>query len=332
MDTPLWPDSLFVVAIAGVRTLTTRPIPVAKGSTEWYFLAVDRKGGPVPLHLLTAGSDPDGTLFGIDTDGSLRWYQYSWESGGGTVAAGLAPWLREFAANSGNPIGIGWGEFRWIGAGVHGTLLGIDGHGVLHRYYYTGKGERDDGGNSNWAPQSSSPLVTFGDDWKQFALIFNISDPDTPFKDEELDLVAVNSDGEVWLYLFNDGNPRPGSPVLLTSGWTDYRYVFGGNLGRIFAVDSAGVLHWFGVTFTFNDDLTFTAALAPGSGNAIGKGWDQFTSASCTLTGLFETSPIYAIDSGHNLRWFNYIGDGHLDPDGATGWAPGSNTIISGSW
>ena len=285
----------------------------------------------MPLHLLTAGSDPDGTLFGIDTDGMLRWYQYTGEVDV-NVAAGLAPWLRGFAANSGNPIGIGWGEFRWIGAGVHGTLLGIDGNGVLHRYYYTGKGERDDGGDQNWAPPSGTPLMTFSDDWKQFALLFNSSDPTTPYDDEEVDLVAVNSAGEVWLHLFHDGVARPNSPMLLTTGWTDYRYVFGGNLARMFAVDSAGVLHWFGVTLAFNDDLTFTAQLAPGSGNAIGKGWADFTSVSATFTGLFETSPIYAIDSGHNLRWFNYMGDGTLDPDGTTGWGQYSNTIISGSW
>jgi hypothetical protein len=284
----------------------------------------------VPFHLLTSGSQPDGTLFGVDTDGNLRWYQYTWNSDT-NVAAGLAPWLRDFAVNSGNPIGLGWLEFRWIAAGVGGTLLGIDGHGVLHRYYYTGKGE-EEGGGVNWAPQSSTPLMTFGDGWKQFALIFNSSSAPTSFDDEEIGLIAVNAAGEAWLYLFHAGVARPNSPMLLAKGWTDYSYIFGANLGNLFAADSAGVLHWFGVKFTFNDDLTFTAELASGSGNAIGKGWDDYSNASGSIFGLLESTPIYAVDSGHNLRWFDYTGNGQSDPDGATGWAPGSGTVISGSW
>ncbi len=95
----------------------------------------------MPIRLLTVGSDPDNTLFGVDPDGTLRWYRYV---GGAQAdaAASTAPWLG-WDPNSGNPIGNGWGDFSWLGAGIQGTLLGVDGQGNLRRYYYTGSGQSD---------------------------------------------------------------------------------------------------------------------------------------------------------------------------------------------
>jgi hypothetical protein len=280
------------------------------------------------LRLLTAGGLPDGTLFGIDTDGTLRWYRYN-GSGDESVGAGVAPWM-DFDTNSGNPIGNGWGEFSWIAAGIHGTLVGVDGQGNLRAYYYTGNGESDWAGDQNWAPQSGTILASDFGKWKHLAL--SMDEGDWTSGGTDLQILAVDDSGDVWVHYWHNGEVVSGTPAVVAHEWTDYQYVFGGNLGRVFAVSTSGVLYFFQIWF-LRDASVHTG---DHNGNAIGRGWDSFA----TLAAGWNTSntpgcniSVYAVDAGHNLRWYGYAGDGTGDASGATGWVtPGSGNIISGSW
>jgi Tachylectin len=285
------------------------------------------------LRLLTTGAAPDGTLFGIDTDGTLRWYRYN-GSGEESVGAGVAPWL-DFDTNSGNPIGNGWGEFSWIGAGIHGTLVGVDGQGNLRAYYYTGNGESDWAGDQNWAPQSGTILASDFGKWKHLALL--LDDGDWSSGDTDLQILAVNDSAEVWVYYWRTGNLVGGTPVMVAAEWTDFQYVFGANLWRVFAVDTSGVLHWFRFTVVPTDPSFSDVSVESddNNGNAVAQGWDGFSTAAAgwnTTPGGPEYISVYAVDSGHNLHWYGYSGNGAEDASGATGWVTGSDSIISGSW
>ncbi|MGA9488654.1 MAG: tachylectin-related carbohydrate-binding protein [Mycobacterium sp.] len=287
----------------------------------------------MPIRLLTVGSDPDNTLFGVDPDGTLRWFRYV---GGAQAdpAASTAPWLG-WDPNSGNPIGNGWGDFSWLGAGIQGTLLGVDGQGDLRRYYYTGSGESDYNGDQNWDTQSGSVLATGFEAWKHLALIMN--EGDYTAGTDDLQILAVDQSGDVWVYGFHNGVARPNTPVRVAQGWTDYEYLFSPNLGRVLAVSPSGVLYWLEVWVVYNEDGTVTTKLGPENGNAIGSGWNKFSSATAgfehELEGTHNYIPIYAVDGNHNLHWYGYTGHGVDDPSGTTGWVtPNSGNIVSGSW
>jgi hypothetical protein len=287
----------------------------------------------VTLRLLTAGGVPDGTLFGIDTDGTLRWYRYN-GSGEESVGAGVAPWM-DFDANSGNPIGNGWGEFSWIAAGIHGTLVGVDGQGNLRVYYYTGNGESDWAGDQNWDPQSGAILATDFGKWKHLALL--LDDGDWSSGATDLQILAVDDSGEVWVHYWRTGQLVEGTPVPVAAEWTHFQYLFGANLSRVFAVDTSGVLHWFRFTVEPTDQ-SFSGVTVQdddNNGNAIGRGWDGFATlaANWNTSATAEYISVYAVDAEHNLRWYGYSGNGAEDASGATGWVtPGSGNIISGSW
>jgi Tachylectin len=288
----------------------------------------------MPVRLLTVGSDPDNTLFGVDPDGTLRWYRYS---GGGPsdTAASASTWLG-WDPNSGNPIGKGWGDFSWLGAGIQGTLLGVDVQGNLRRYYYTGTGESDYDGDQNWASQSGTVLGTGFDGFKHLALILNIGDYTAGTDD--LQVLAVEESGDVWVYGYHNGVPRPHTPVLVAHGWTDYDYLIGNvNLGRVLGVAPGGELYWFQIWVSYNTDGTVSTKFGPNNGNPIGFGWNQYVSATAGVEHVVEGEsdyiPIYAVDRYHNLHWHGYTGEGAEDPDGVTGWVtPNSGNIISGSW
>jgi hypothetical protein len=280
------------------------------------------------LRLLTAGGLPDGTLFGIDTEGTLRWYRYVDGGGDESVGAGVAPWLY-FDTNSGNPIGNGWGEFSWIAAGIHGTLVGVDGQGNLRIYYYTGNGESDWGGEQNWDPQSGTILASDFNKWKHLALLLN--DGDWSTGDTDLQILTVDDTGEVRVHYWRTGEPVSGTPVIVARDWTDYQYTFGANLGRVFAVSTSRQLYWHHILVGLDASVT----IGNRDGNAVGQGWDTFTTLASgwntqNTAGIYNT--VYGIDPDHNLRWYGYSGDGVADSTGATGWVRGSGNIISGSW
>jgi Tachylectin len=108
------------------------------------------------------------------------------------------------------------------------------------------------------------------------------------------------------------------SGSVIGTGWNAYTTVISGGGGVLYAVDSAGGLHWF-------RDLAMngTISWAPGSGSVIGSGFNGPTMLVAGGSGV-----IFAVDTSGNLKWFR-----HLDPSGGSAtWVNGgiASTIGAG--
>ncbi len=98
------------------------------------------------------------TVFGVEPNGDLRWYQY--RGNGESDRSGAAGW----DANSGNVVGNGWAAFqRIVGAG--GDIFAVQDDGALRWYSYQGTGIADRSGATGWHANSGNQV---GRGWQNF--------------------------------------------------------------------------------------------------------------------------------------------------------------------
>jgi Tachylectin len=135
-------------------------------STGWH----PNSGNPIGngwhglQHMFATPSDGSsaGIVYGIVPNGDLRWYSY--RGNGEADRSGATGWH----ANSGNPIGNGWGGLRYVvGGGRFGQIFAVPASGNLQWFQYTGDGTSDVSGATGWSSNSGNPV---GNGWNVASL------------------------------------------------------------------------------------------------------------------------------------------------------------------
>jgi M6 family metalloprotease-like protein len=229
-------------------------------------------------HLFPRG---DGVIFAVHPNGNLLYYRYDGDGTSDPNATGL-----NWDPNSGNTIGTGWANFRFLCSKPYegrtsthrhnSVIYAVGRDGFLRWYRYFGDGESDpDATGLNWDPNSGNII---GQGWSDgFRYMAAISDI----------ILMVKENGDLlWYRYFGKGETDPSggsgwdpkSSNIIGSGWHRFRHIFGGSDGRggyvIYAVDHARNLRWHRYSGTGDSDPTSTSsAWSPNSGNVIGTGW-----------------------------------------------------------
>jgi hypothetical protein len=268
-----------------------------------------------------SGANPIGnTFYAIDGNQVLRWYQYL-----GKGEDNPAPGNTKWHANSGNPIGNGWGVFKWLQLGTGGTLLAIRNDGNLYRYRYNGHGESDVSGQLGWEPGSSTVI---GNGWQNFSHVLMYYNSGGDFQ-----LIAVETSGDMRSYAYHHTDGwLPGTGQVIGAGWTGFKHLIG-TTSVIFGVKPSGDLAWYKFV-PVAPGTPGPWVLEPNSGNVIGNGWQTFTHL---VVGGYDNPPatsptLCGVDARGNMRWYHYHGAGESDPSGALGWSLNSGNIITSSW
>jgi Tachylectin/Astacin (Peptidase family M12A) len=229
-----------------------------------------------------AGEGSSGILYTIDDSNQLQWWRHD-----GRVDGGF-----RWANGSGNVVGYGWDFAKLFGAGdgiIYGVTPYVPGHysdtygggyipasgGELKWYRHDG---RDDG-SFYWGYQSGN-VVGYG--WNAFDQVFSGGDgviygltPYVPghYSDTYGGGWIPASGGQLKWYRHTgqiDGTFRwaAGSGNVVGTGW-NFKKVFSGGDGVIYAVDNNNQLKWYRHDGRTNGTFTW----APGSGTVVGTGW-----------------------------------------------------------
>lgn len=266
----------------------------------------------------------DGQSFYVIQDtGALCWFR-------DTANNGTPQW----APNTGNQIGTGWGSVTLFMAGSNpGELYAVDADGNLRWYRdLLCNGSNAANGTSGWAPHSGS-IIGYG--WNQYIHIF---------PGPHGVIYAVKPTGELMWYQYTAGAPLPGPwantglPKQIGQGWQTAKRIVACrqtappqsfNDYVIYVVKQGGGLFWY------HDDLSTGlnqpnghTGWAQNSGKQIGTQWDQAADVIGAAHGV-----LYLVRSDGALCWYrDILGDGENDPNGHTGWAPQSGGQIGNGW
>lgn len=205
-----------------------------EGSLLWYrhdgFASGEPKWkGPVQVgtgwqnfkQIVPAG---DGVVYGIGTDGSLRWYKQTDVAdpsapltafGGGGVSGPAGTLKQRITVPSHwtgpNVVGSGWAHFVHVFSTGEGVIYAVDPQGKLwwykHRGYLTG--------TQDWEGPKQ-----VGTGWGAFRKVFSPS---------EGYIYALTQTGEMLWYQhqgYQDGSVRWRGPTTIGSTWGDYSFVF----------------------------------------------------------------------------------------------------------
>jgi N,N-dimethylformamidase len=258
------------------------------------------------------------SIYATTADGAMLWYADLLRNGqnGPTAQTG-------WAAGSGNTIGTGWTGFRHVFAGGSGIIYVVTDDGRLLWYADMART-----GQSNWHSNSGRQI---GVGWGDFTHIF---------ADGTGVIYAIRPTGELLWYRdeLRDGTNgehaergwAAGSGSQIGFGW-DFRWVFSGGGGVIYAISSDGALRWY------RDDVRngtngnhAERGWATGSGNQIGLGWQGFTKVFGSLA---EDGTIYAVTDTTDLLWYgDQLRNGSNGAHAERGWAPGSGNPIGIGW
>lgn len=224
----------------------------------------------------------DGTLFGVEPNGDLRWYQYN-----GTGESDPAGSSSRWHPNSRNIIGNGWQDFRFLCAKPYegrssvarpnnSAVYGVEKDGHLRWYRYLGSGQNDPSGGTGWAPNSRNVI---GQGWSAgFHYMAGVSGV----------ILLVEDDGDLRWYQYNgagesdptgsSGRWHPNSGNVIGRGWQSFRHIFGGSDGVgglvIYGIEQNGDLRWYRyVGEGESDPAGASDKWHPNSGNTIGRGW-----------------------------------------------------------
>jgi hypothetical protein len=121
----------------------------------------------------------------------------------------------------------------------------------------------------------------------------------------------------------------PNSGTQIGSGWDEFKYLFYGGEGIIYAVKPTGELLWYqDLKRDGTNGPNGQTGWAPGSGNQIGVGWDGFDHVFSGDDGV-----IYAIKPTGELLWYQDVNrNGTNGPRGEAGWDPKSGNQIGFGW
>ena len=289
--------------------VTNKPtgIVLSAGTTNW---AQGLRQDAGNVHLITKNmvnrlrfKAESQNIYPITQDGNLRWYKY------------LSPDVPDadaWAAGSGTAIGLGgWDQFKQVLSGSDGLFYAVTQDGNLRWYKYLSPDVPD---ADAWAAGSGTAIGVGG--WDQFkqilggrnGLIYALTHTGNLlwYKNTSLDQPDANAWASGW------------STAVGLGGWDQFKRVFGGYDGVIYAITQDGKLLWYKNTSFNQPDAD---AWAAGSGTAIGLDiWGSFKDVFGGQDGV-----IYAITWEGDLLWYKYLS---LDAPDVNAWAAGSGMAI----
>ncbi|MCP3098491.1 hypothetical protein LZ198_06320 [Myxococcus sp. K15C18031901] len=130
------------------------------------------------------------TLFGVEPNGNLRWYQYLGE--GQSDPSGATGWH----PNSGNIVGNGWAAGVQRIVASHDIFV-VNTDGTLRWFRYNGTGVADPRGGTGWHPNSGNPI---GRGWQNF---LHLAAGTTDVSGFSTVLYAVAQNGDLLWYRYN---------------------------------------------------------------------------------------------------------------------------------
>ena len=229
------------------------------GSWIWGRNAGAKVGRRFPLasNIFSGG---DGVIYAISrSNGDLLWHRHDgWRDGSSN-----------WAANSGNRVGNGWGQFKQVFSGGDGVIYAVQDNGDL--LWYRHDGWRD--GSGTWA-EGSGGKVGNGWDFKQVfsggnGVIYAV-------QHSRLDPTSGRRTGRHLLWYRHDGWRNGSDTWAANSGaivgryWEHFSMVFAGENDFVFAIQDSGDLLWY--QHDGRGDGSFR--WAEGSGNKVGNGWN----------------------------------------------------------
>ncbi len=233
-------------------------------------------------HVISGGN---GIIYAVKYTGELIFYKDLVQDGtnGSLAQTGWHP-------NSGNQIGWGWGNFKSIFAGGNGIIYAIKYSGELIFY----KDIKQDGTNgplaqTGWHVNSGQQI---GWNWANFKDVFSNGNGV---------IYAIKVTGELIFYkdLVQNGTNGPLAQTgwHLNSGnqigwdWQDFKFVFSGGNGVIYAVRYDGKLSWYRDT---KQDGTNGALAQTGWASNSGAriGWEWYNAPSRKTCGYADKSSV----------------------------------------
>jgi len=267
-----------------------------------------------------------GVFYRVSLEGDLIWYKY--EGAGESDPSGNTGWND----NSGNPIGNGWANFKFLLGAGNGVILSVEQNGDMRWRRYVGNGESDLQGDTGWAANSGNLI---GTGWNNFnQLVVQPGMGGNPIV-----IYGVLPNGDLVWHVYtgqgeNDPTGKKGwganSGNRIGKGWQTSRLFFGGEV--IFAIPPSGELRWYCYQGDGRADVSGATGWHPNSGNVIATNWGGYRNV---FSGLHQNSSgeaIFAVDGSGNLYWFHYVGSGAADPTGHTGWGENYGSCIGNGW
>ena len=144
---------------------------------------------------------------------------------------------------------------------------------------------------------------------------------------DEISVLGVAATGELLRFDHWDtveAAPRATAGQQIGEGWADFRDIFAGGNGVIYAITPDGRLLWYRYTLDPSGGVHWDE----NSSQQIGFGWHAFPWVFSGGGGL-----IYAVTPDGNVLYYRDVfGNGANAPDGSTGWGPNSGTAIGFGW
>ncbi|HSR95518.1 MAG TPA: tachylectin-related carbohydrate-binding protein [Kofleriaceae bacterium] len=256
------------------------------GADSWGYPSGNVVGTGWDFKHVFSAAGSAGILYTIDASNQLAWRRHD----------GRVDGKFRWAPGAGNVVGYGW-DFTQVFGADKGVIYGITPYTPAHIGSTTESGDalipesggelkwyRHDGrndGSFTWGPGSGN---TVGTGWNSFKQAFSGGDgviyAITPYVPAHASPVygggwIAASGGELKWYRHtgqSDGTKRwaPGSGATIGWGWGDFKAVFSGGDGVIYAVDSTDQLRWYRHDGRANGARVW----APGSGNVVRTGFD----------------------------------------------------------
>ena len=285
--------------------------------------------------LLLAGASPlpanaqetPTFIYGIAEDGTLKWYKHNgFMLGEGLDDSHFPPWWE-----GPNDVGFAWQHLKQVFSGGNGIIYAVAPDGTLkwydHSAFVAGTGLAA-GLDDEFVPSSG---------WvgpKDVGVGWNFKHV---FSGGNRIIYAVSDDGTLRWYKHNGFATGDGLDVLgawegpreVGFAFQDFKEVFSGGNGILYAIAQDGTLKWFrhnafatGGGLVAGQDDEFVPATTEWEGpKNVGTGWQGFKQVFSAGSGI-----IYAIAQDGTLKWYRHVGyvDGTTEWEGpkdvGTGW------------
>ena len=220
-------------------------------------------------------------IYGIGNDGTLKWYRHDGADRGLETAGS---W------QGANQVGSGWNGFLSVFPGGQNIIYLIRPDGILDWRQHQGARA----GLNEWGPGK-----TVGTGWNGFEQVFSGGGGIIYIIEKGGKLRWYNHKG----YLTGEGTPGAWEgPKEVGRGWADFKLVFPGGNGIIYAITNEGKLLWY----KHNGYQTGAGLETPGAWEGpkeVGRGWADFKTVFSASDGI-----IYAITNEGKLLWYKHNG------------------------